>query len=92
MLGRSRAGGKLRIWERELDRLALRGDERTWTSALGLYNIPSPAGRFRALDEAVRVLRPGGRLLIADIGVMVGVGAGGGQAGRVAPVRPPPRP
>ncbi|TWF82744.1 class I SAM-dependent methyltransferase [Kitasatospora viridis] len=36
------------------------------TSALVIHNIPVPALRHRALDEAVRVLRPGGQLLIAD--------------------------
>jgi SAM-dependent methyltransferase len=131
--------GKLRIWERELDRVGLRGDERLldlgcgrgavliaaatrlpagravgadlWTtdqsgnrpeatlanaaaagvagrvevhtadmtalpfpdgsfdvvtSAMAIHNIPSPEGRYRAVDEAMRVLRPGGQLLIAD--------------------------
>lgn len=132
--------GKIRVWERELDRLDLRGDERLldlgcgrgavliaaarrlphgravgvdlWrgqdqsgndiditranaeaanladrvelhtadmtelpfpdssfdviTSALAVHNIPTPEGRDRALDEAIRVLRPGGRLLVAD--------------------------
>jgi ubiquinone/menaquinone biosynthesis C-methylase UbiE len=37
------------------------------TSALVIHNIPSPEGRLRAVDEAMRVLRPGGQLLIADI-------------------------
>ena len=36
------------------------------TSALAIYNIPSPEGRYRAVDEAMRVLRPGGQLLVAD--------------------------
>lgn len=36
------------------------------TSALAIHNIPSPGGRYRAVDEAMRVLRPGGQLLIAD--------------------------
>jgi hypothetical protein len=36
------------------------------TSALAIHNIPSAQGRYRAVDEAMRVLRPGGQLLIAD--------------------------
>jgi SAM-dependent methyltransferase len=36
------------------------------TSAMAIHNIPSPEGRCRAVDEAMRVLRPGGQLLIAD--------------------------
>jgi len=36
------------------------------TSALAIHNIPTSEGRHQALDEALRVLRPGGRLLIAD--------------------------
>lgn len=36
-------------------------------SSLAIHNIPSAAGRVQAIDEAVRLLKPGGRLLIADI-------------------------
>jgi SAM-dependent methyltransferase len=36
------------------------------TSALAIHNIPATEGRYRAVDEAMRVLRPGGQLLIAD--------------------------
>ena len=36
-------------------------------SSLAIHNISGRAGREKAIEEAVRVLRPGGRLLIADI-------------------------
>jgi len=60
------------------DRVDLRtGDMRTLpfedesfdlaVSSLAIHNIPDSAGRARAIDEALRVLRPGGRMLIADI-------------------------
>jgi ubiquinone/menaquinone biosynthesis C-methylase UbiE len=131
--------GKLRVWERELDRIGLQGDEQLldmgcgrgavliaaarrlpegrvvgadlWskdqsgnrpeatlanaaaagvadrvkvqtadmaalpfadssfdvvTSAMAIHNIRSPERRLRAIDEAVRVLRPGGQLVLAD--------------------------
>jgi SAM-dependent methyltransferase len=35
-------------------------------SSLAIHNIPSPEGRRMAIDEAVRVLKPGGRLVIVD--------------------------
>lgn len=37
------------------------------TSAMAIHNIHSPELRYRAVDEAMRVLRPGGQLLIADV-------------------------
>ena len=36
-------------------------------SSLAIHNIPDPAGRQQAIDEAVRVLKPGGKLMIADM-------------------------
>ena len=36
-------------------------------SSLAIHNIKGNAGRDRAIDEAIRVLRTGGRLLIVDI-------------------------
>jgi len=36
-------------------------------SSLAIHNIKGSQGRIQALDEAVRVLRPGGQLLIADL-------------------------
>jgi ubiquinone/menaquinone biosynthesis C-methylase UbiE len=35
-------------------------------SSLAIHNIQNPAGRKKAIDEAVRVLKPGGKLLITD--------------------------
>jgi ubiquinone/menaquinone biosynthesis C-methylase UbiE len=37
------------------------------TSNIAIHNIKGADGRRRALDEAVRVLRPGGRLALADL-------------------------
>jgi ubiquinone/menaquinone biosynthesis C-methylase UbiE len=37
------------------------------TSAMAIHNIPSSEGRYRAVDEAMRVLRPGGQLIVADV-------------------------
>ncbi|MBO0881036.1 MAG: class I SAM-dependent methyltransferase [Mycobacterium sp.] len=36
-------------------------------SSLAIHNLPGNEARLSAIDEAVRVLRPGGRIVIADI-------------------------
>jgi arsenite methyltransferase len=36
-------------------------------SNVAIHNIQGRAGREKAIDESVRVLRPGGRLLVADV-------------------------
>lgn len=51
------------------DMQALPFEDRTFdvvVSSLAIHNIPTPAGRARAIDEGVRVLKPGGKLVIVD--------------------------
>jgi SAM-dependent methyltransferase len=36
-------------------------------SSVAIHNVKGRAGREKAVEEAVRVLRPGGRLLVADL-------------------------
>jgi len=36
--------------------------------SLAIHNLPGNEARRSAIDEAVRVLRPGGRLIVADLG------------------------
>lgn len=59
-----------RVELRTADMTALPFDDNSFdvvVSSLAIHNISSRAGREKAVAEAVRVLRPGGRLMIADI-------------------------
>ena len=58
------------------------------TSAMAIHNIRSREERYRAVDEAMRVLRPGGRLLIADPWPMAGKYAGHLGQGTLRPLGP----
>jgi SAM-dependent methyltransferase len=58
------------------------------TSALAIHNIPTQGGRYRALDEAMRVLRPGGQLLVADPWPMAGKYAAHLGQGTLRPLGP----
>ncbi|GAA1861405.1 class I SAM-dependent methyltransferase [Pseudonocardia ailaonensis] len=61
-------------------------------SSLAIHNIPSTPARARAVAEALRVVRPGGRILLADIRnartyarVLRGAGATGVRCRRLGP-------
>jgi SAM-dependent methyltransferase len=72
-LANAAAGVAERVEVRTVDITALPFADRSFdivTSALAIHNISSSEGRYRAIDEAMRVLRPGGTLLIADVGPM----------------------
>ena len=63
------AGVAERVHLHTADMTALPFDDDSFdvvTAALAIHNIPSADGRRQAVAEAVRVLKPGGRLRIAD--------------------------
>jgi len=64
------AGVGDRVALRDGDARQLPFDDQSFDIALSswaIHNIYDAAGRRRALEETVRALRPGGRLLILDI-------------------------
>ena len=85
------AGVADRVEVHTADMTALPFPDRSFdvvTSALAIHNIPSPEGRYRAVDEAMRVLRPGGQLLIADPWPMARKYAGHIGQGTLRPLGP----
>jgi arsenite methyltransferase len=59
-----------RVELRTADMTALPFEDNTFDvvlSSIAIHNVKSRAGRNQVMEQAVRVLRPGGRLMIADL-------------------------
>jgi arsenite methyltransferase len=59
-----------RLELRTADMTALPFDDNTFDvvlSSIAIHNVRTRAGRNQVMEQAVRVLRPGGRLMIADL-------------------------
>jgi arsenite methyltransferase len=59
-----------RVELRTADMTALPFEDNTFDvvlSSIAIHNVKSRAGRNQVMEQAVRVLRPGGRLIVADL-------------------------